>query len=729
MVRLIFPALPEGPRMPKRSETYLVDKHATERQPSESAIAKSNERLRVLHQIDIALISGEDPESIAAAALPPLRDLLGVRRVIVNLFDLATGEVEWLAAVGRRRVRVGPGVRYSIQFMGEVEALKRGEPQFIDVRALPAGPEVDALLASGVDTYMVVPMIVADGLIGSLSFGGFSEPITEEILSIAKEAAAQFAIALTQARLHERVQRQARELEIKVRELRESEELLRNAFEHSNMPMVLTDMDHRFVRLNSAFANLFGYSEAEMLRMSMPDITHLDDVAESLSRRQALNVGEVQHFQMEKRYRHKDGHIIWGLANISLVRDMRGQPVQYFGQVQDVTDRKRMEEQIRQSQKMDAIGQLAGGVAHDFNNLLTIISGYSEILTSRMSADDPTRALINEIHKAGERAAMLTRQLLVFSRKAIVEPRVLDLNAIVTDIDRMLRRLIGEDINVTTSLDPSLGRVKADAGQVDQIILNLAINARDAMPGGGKLTIETANVELDENYVKTRADVKPGPYVMLAVSDTGCGMSEETKARIFEPFFTTKGVGKGTGLGLATVFGIVKQFGGHIGVYSETGHGSTFKVYFPLVTELSAGKPSHGVKSAPHGVETILLVEDEDAVREMTRFALQSHGYTVLVSSCGLEAINISTRHQGPIHLLVTDVVMPNIGGRQLAERLAEQRPDMKVLYLSGYTDDAIIRHGILKAEASFLQKPFTPIALALRVREVLGSTANIRVD
>ncbi|HEX8843744.1 MAG TPA: PAS domain S-box protein [Pyrinomonadaceae bacterium] len=381
------------------------------------------------------------------------------------------------------------------------------------------------------------------------------------------------------------------------------------------------------------------------------------------------------------------------------------------------------EEQLRQSQKMEAVGKLAGGVAHDFNNLLTAITGYSDLSLRRVAEGHPLRRNLEEIKKAGERAATLTRQLLAFSRKQMLQPKVLDLNAVIVDMFKMLQRLIGEDVDLLSVLQPTLGQVKADPGQIHQVLMNLSVNARDAMPHGGKLTIKTSNIYVDEEYALRHVSVQPGNYVLLSISDTGCGMDAETQERIFEPFFTTKELGKGTGLGLSTVYGIVKQSGGNIWVYSEVGKGTTFKVYLPRFDEA----PEHHDERLPvekslAGTETILLVEDEEMVRDIASQALEQSGYRVLVASDTLHALELCREHAERIDLMLTDVVMPQMSGRVLAERVAPLRPEMRVLYMSGYTDDHIVHHGVLEEGMNFIEKPFTADQLARKVREVLNT-------
>src|SRR3989441_649940 len=392
-------------------------------------------------------------------------------------------------------------------------------------------------------------------------------------------------------------------------------------------------------------------------------------------------------------------------------------------EAQEKAQRKQLEDQLRQSQKMEAIAQLTGGIAHDFNNMLTVILGYSELMLKRLPPDAPLRDDVEQVKEAGERASLLTKQLLAFSRKQVLQPKVLDLNTVLTNMDRMLQRLIGEDIALVAVPAPGLWHVYADPSQIEQVMMNLAVNARDAMPNGGKLTIETANVQLDDAYAHQHGPVQPGSYVMLAVSDTGCGMDRETQARIFEPFFTTKEPGKGTGLGLSTVYGIVKQSGGYVWVYSESGRGTTFKVYLPRVDAPAQPHAPPREAATLTGTETILLAEDDEILRPLTKGLLAKLGYAVLDAESADQALAVAGARQGPIHLLVADVVMPGASGRELARRLAQSRPETRVLYVSGYTDDAIVHHGMLEPGLNFLQKPFTPAGLARKVREVLDTT------
>jgi nitrogen-specific signal transduction histidine kinase/ActR/RegA family two-component response regulator len=397
-----------------------------------------------------------------------------------------------------------------------------------------------------------------------------------------------------------------------------------------------------------------------------------------------------------------------------------------IGVALDITERKHLADQLRQSQKMQAVGELAGGVAHDFNNLLMVMKGHAEMLLDRLGENTAELQNAKQIHEAAERAAGLTRQLLAFSRKQVLQPRVLDMNEAVGGMIQMVSRIIGESIELAFLPGSKLGCVKADPSQIEQVVLNLVVNARDAMPKGGRLTIETTNIDLDRSYATSHAVVEPGPYVMLTVTDNGCGMDTETQARIFEPFFTTKGPGRGTGLGLATVYGVVKQSGGYIWVYSEVGHGTTFKVYLPRVAATADKLVAEKQPAAPSpGTETILFVEDEENVRELVSEYLQARGYTVIEAGDGIAALELAEKHSGSIQLLITDVVMPKLSGRELATRISAQRKDLKVLYISGYTDDSVFRHGVLEGGMSFLQKPFNLKALAEKVRAILDGVRS----
>ena len=475
-----------------------------------------------------------------------------------------------------------------------------------------------------------------------------------------------------------------------------------------------------FLEVNDAAVAQYGFSRHEFLSMRITDIRPEEDVARlhkylTTDRPDLRSAGNWRH-------RRRDGKIL-DVEIYSHNLRFAGRPA-VLVVVHDLTEQRRLEEQLLQSQKMDAIGRLAGGIAHDFNNLLTTILGYCQMLLANPQLEVSMRADIEEVHGAASSAAGLTRQLLAFSRKQIIEPVNLDLNSALSRLERMLQRLIGENIQITLRLDEQLKTVLLDPVQVDQIVMNLAVNARDAMPKGGVLTIETANVDLDESYARQHLSVSAGEYVMLAVSDTGKGMSADVLTHVFEPFFTTKAFGQGTGLGLATVYGIVRQNRGHIWVYSEPNQGATIKMYFPALPRPSVRpSPASPAENAPVGTETILVVEDDPRLRLLTRKSLERCGYRVLVTGEGNEALRVAASHEGPIHLLLTDVVMPGLSGKAVATAIARTRPDTRVLYCSGYTEDAIVHHGVLEAGVAFLEKPFTPNGLARKVRDVLDAT------
>jgi two-component system, cell cycle sensor histidine kinase and response regulator CckA len=500
--------------------------------------------------------------------------------------------------------------------------------------------------------------------------------------------------------------------------LRESEARLRVLVEQLPAVLWTIDRDFRFTSALGSGLTHLGLKPNQIVGMSLSEYFGTGDQNfPPIGAHHRAIAGERVPFSLE----WKDNSYV---CHVEPMRDGSGQIQGAICMALDVTERKRLEEQFRQAQKMEAVGRLAGGIAHDFNNLLMVIQGYADLLAERIPAGDSLRRNAEQIQVAAQRAAGLTQQLLAFSRKQILAPKVLNINSVVVDMEKMLRRVIGEDIELQTSSVPDLWLIKADRSQIEQVVMNLAVNARDAMPKGGRLTIETANVEFDDAVSHPNTAIPAGKYVMLAVTDNGCGMDEKTKAHIFEPFFTTKEKGKGTGLGLATVYGVVKQSGGFVWVYSEEGHGTTFKIYLPRIEDavsLAGREPSVGSRNLPKGSEVVLLVEDEAGVRDLAREYLQMSGYTVIVAEDGHTALELAAMHAGQIHLLMTDVVMPGIGGHELAERVMKLRPEIKVLYMSGYTDQAVTQHGVLGQDAALLQKPFTLAALASKLREILA--------
>ncbi|HEY3815829.1 MAG TPA: response regulator [Polyangiaceae bacterium] len=557
-----------------------------------------------------------------------------------------------------------------------------------------------------------LPIIIVSGTIGE-----------ETAVAALKAGAQDFIVKHKMTRLVHAVERELAEAGARQarraaeQALRVSETRFRRLAESGVIGIAVGEVSGRVVEANDAFLTMVGYTGEDVLaggvdldRMTPPEWSHANaNAAEQLRARGFSR-------PWEKEYVRKDGTRVPVLVAVASLDGSECMTISL-----NLSERKRLEDQVRRAQKMEAVGTLAGGVAHDFNNLLSVVLTYTGLLLDGLTDGDPVKADLEEVKKAGERAADLTRQLLAFSRQQMLQPRVLDLNQVVTGMERMLRRLLGADIELSLLTAHTVGKVHADPGQIEQVILNLVVNARDAMPKGGQLTVETENVQLDSEYAAQHLDVAPGPYVLIAVTDTGIGMDAATLTHIFEPFFTTKEKGKGTGLGLSTVFGIVRQSGGHIWVYSEPGKGTSFKVYIPR-TDLRADAPT--TSSPPpvtlRGPETVLIVEDEEQVRAIMRAVLRRYGYNVLEAQNGGEAFLICEKYTARIHLLVTDVVMPRMSGRELAERLAPMRPEMKVLYVSGYTENSIVHHGVLDAGVSFLQKPITPDALARKVRELL---------
>lgn len=685
------------------------------------------QQLAVLHELDRAISATLHLDDIYHAFARHTTRLLPYDRLLINLLEedhilavhIAAGDNSVLPA----------GTRFPIKSSATGWVITHGQPMLRhNIPADTRFAEDEQLVAAGIHSGMVIPLrfkreVIGAWLIGSRQRGAY----TPDDLEIAQTTADQLANAIENARLYKQARQEIAERKQAEAALRASEERFRQVISSISDWIYVTRLDADGTKVNLYLSphveTLTGYPyENFMTDWSFwpAVVIHPDDRAAAAE--QTMRLAQGQNNETEYRLIRANGEVIW-VRDSARIETTSATSKIIYGVVSDITQRKQLETQFLQAQKMEAVGRLAGGVAHDFNNLLTVINGYSELLLQRyLDERDPLRRYIEEMKKAGERAAALTSQLLAFSRKQVLQPKILDLNEVVADLEKMLRRLIGEDIELVTTAGLKLGRIKADPGQIEQVLLNLVVNARDAMPGGGKLTIKTANVTLDEAFTRQRVGLEPGRYVMLAVKDTGSGIEADILPHIFEPFFTTKGKLKGTGLGLATVYGIVSQSGGHIDVSSKVGTGTTFKIYLPIVEQVVEPAEQEQIAEAPHGHETILLVEDEDLVRELTRTVLLKHGYHVLEAAYGSEALFISQQYEGAVELLATDVVMPQMSGPELAEQLLKLRPQMKVLYLSGYTEDTILHHGVLEMDIAFLQKPFTPAELAHKVREVLDA-------
>ncbi len=564
-----------------------------------------------------------------------------------------------------------------------------------------------------------IPLIIVSGTLGE-----------ERAIDSLKNGATDYVLKDHLGRLAAAVRRAMQEVEERAgtrrtqEALQETQQRLKIIFHQSPLGIALVRADGRPILTNAALQKMLGYTGEELNRMAFQEFTHPDDCARDINHYSLLIQGVLKDYQLEKRYIRKDGQVVWTRISASVARDAEGRAHFAIKMVEDITERRNLEAKFIEAQKMEVIGQLASGVAHDFNNILAVIMGYSELTMQKLNSDPELASYLETIRSAAERATGLTRQLLIFSRKQTVQPTILDLNEVVKDLEKMLRRLIDENIELTLVLGEKIGHVKADSGYLGQVLMNLVVNARDAMPNGGKLTIATHNASLEENYAQTPPGVKPGDYVMFSVSDTGTGMTEEVKARLFEAFFTTKPKGKGTGLGLATCKTIVQQTGGYIDLCSELGKGTTFKVYLPLVDlPLDVAPRASQTGPLPRGNETVLVVEDDPAVRHLARNVLQAQGYTVLSAANGQDGLHTARDHHGPpIRLVLTDVIMPLMGGKVMAEWLKTADSNLKILFTSGYTDGAIDRHGVLEAGVEFLPKPYSPATLAHKVREMLDS-------
>ncbi|MFL5804019.1 MAG: response regulator [Roseiflexaceae bacterium] len=705
-----------------RAIRYAIERKRVEQE--QRFLAKASTLLATSLDYEITL------DRVAHLAVPDLADWCAVHMLEADgtIQRLAVAHVDPAkATLARERTGRYPLDPNAPHIVPQVLRTGRSElytevPDSLLIASARDAEHLEILRLLGFKSYICAPLMARGRTLGAITVA-VSESgrrYDEHDLALAEELAHRIAVAIDNARLYRVAQEEIAERKQVEAALRQSEERFAKAFLASPAAMSISRLsDGSFIDTNASYQRLFGYHRDELIGQSGVEVgIYTSPEQRATLVRMLHDQGAVR--ETDLMLHAKSGelrNVLFSAETIEL-----GGEACILVIIIDITDRKRLEAQFHQAQKMESIGQLAGSVAHDFNNLLTVISGYAELALRTLPPVAVAREDLQEIVKTAGRAAALTRQLLTFARKQIIEPQVLKLNDLIGEIDKLLRRLIGEDIDLVTLLSTDPGQVKVDPGQIEQVLVNLAVNARDAMPNGGKLTIETHNVVLDHHYTQQHLDVIPGPYVLVAVSDTGSGMDAETQGRIFEPFFTTKGPERGTGLGLATCYGIVKQHGGHIWVYSELQQGTTFKIYLPQTdASVMARAQLDAARDLPPGVETVLLAEDEPAVRALAARALREQGYTVLEAVDGAMALRLASEYIGTtIDLLLTDAVMPHIGGKELFDQLNVFYPNIKALFISGYTDDAIVHHGRLAPGVAFLQKPFSPSALVLKVREVL---------
>jgi len=713
---------------------FLTD--VSELKRAEDALRKSEveakrlaEENAVMAEIGRIISSTLNIEEVYERFAEEVHKLIQFDRIVINIIDEVNKSFTISYAAGPEVPGRKTGDTIPLAGTGSEEILRTRASLLVQSEnqeeLIGRFPGLWPLFRVGFQSIMLIPLLSRDQVIGVLNLQSFkSGAFSKDDIKIAERVATQIAGAIANAQLF--LERKRAEAQLKG-----SEEHFRFLIENSSDIITTVDSDGNISYISPSIEPILGYSPKSLYGKNGFGYIHPDDLQLSLKSLSKMLQDSGTIFRpIEHRLKHHDGSWrVFQSIGRAILDDSGNKKI--IINSRDVTENKKTEhemadlqEQVRLSQRMEAIGRLAGGIAHDFNNLLTIIKGHSQLPLMVLKKDDPLRENFMTIMNSSDRASILVRQLLAFSRRQVMEIRVLDLNTLLRDLDKMLRRVIGEDIELVTVLPDDLGRVKTDPGQIEQVIMNLVVNARDAMPSGGKLTIETANVELDEEYARRHVAVKPGPYVMISVSDTGVGMTPEVKERVFEPFFTTKEIDKGTGLGLSTVYGIVKQSGGNIWVYSEPGQGATFKIYLPRVDEpIEEARKKVVEEKFPRGSETVLVAEDDEAVRRLAVQILERQGYKVLEVSQGDDAFPVCEKHKGPIHLLLTDVVMPGMSGRDLAKRLASLHPEMKVLYMSGYTDNAIVHHGVLGKEVNYIQKPFTVDGFACKVREVLDAS------